>query len=89
MKSVSPIFPNSTFVEVTYAKDQPEYEPLTVVRTEKLCVSRWRLTDEEREFIANGGDLYILVAHFGKPLQPILPMITYPTEVMDVLVTQS
>lgn len=75
MEAVSPIIPGSEQFEVVYAKDQPEYHPLPVLRTENTLVSRWRLTDQERERIAAGEDLFVCVMHFGQPLQPLLPVI--------------
>ena len=69
-------FGDSALVEkVTYAKDQPQYLPLTVLRKRTPHVpvlSRWRLTDEERMLIATGADLYLELWTFGAPLQPIV-----------------
>lgn len=75
MNAVSPVIPGSKEFEVVYAKDQPEYNALPVLRTEKTLVSRWKFSDEEREMIANGADLFLCVMHFGQPLQPILPIL--------------
>ena len=85
MEAISPVLPNCQEFEVVYAADQPEYNPLPAVRTEKVLVTRWRLTDDERQWLANGGDLYIAVLHFGQPLQPLMPIASTPDEVMDVL----
>lgn len=63
---------------VTYAEDQPAYQPLPVARlhgAEGRVISRWTLTDEERVRIAGGEDLYIELLTFGQPLQPILPTV--------------
>ena len=63
---------------VTYAKDQPQYQPLPVVRlhgAEGRLISRWTLTDAERAKIAAGEDIYIEMLTFGGPLQPILPTV--------------
>jgi hypothetical protein len=69
---------------VTFAKDQPEYRPLPAVvfnGASARTVSRWTLTAEERQRIANGEDLYIEQLRFrdntGRPwpLQPILPTV--------------
>jgi hypothetical protein len=84
VKPTSPVVPGSEDFEVTYAKDQPEYAPLRVLRTDKALLSRWTLTDEERTHIANGGDLFIAVLHFGQPLQPILPVAAGPTEALEI-----
>jgi hypothetical protein len=34
-------------------------------------VSRWRLTDDERQAIAAGADIYLFVRNFGQPVQPV------------------
>lgn len=59
---------------VTYAKDQPEYRPLPVVKLEGVegrVISRWTLTTEERAAIVAGEDLYIEVLTF--PQQHVCP----------------
>lgn len=85
MQPTSPVLPGSEFVEVVYAKDQPEYQPLPVVRTETCLVSRWKLSDEERKFIADGGDIYVVQMHFGQLLQPVCPMAETPDNVLKFL----
>ena len=58
--------------EIVYAKDQPEYNPLPVHRNRRgVVLSRWKLTDEEREAIANGADVWLYVYTFNQPLQPL------------------
>jgi len=86
MQPVSPIIPGSEEFEVVYAKDQPEYTPLPVLRTEKALLTRWRLSEEERQWIANGGDLFIAVMHFGDRLQPMMPIAGTPDEAMKVVI---
>lgn len=85
MESVSPVIDGNEPFEVVYAADQPEYTPLPALRTEKALITRWRLSDEERQWIANGGDLFIAVLHFGQPLQPLMPLATSADEVMAIL----
>ncbi len=59
--------------EIVYAKDQPEYKPLPVLRSPSgIVLSRWRLTDAERAAIANGADVLLSVWTFNNPLQPLL-----------------
>lgn len=60
--------------EIVYAKDQPEYKPLRVLqakteRRETYC--RWSLTDEQRQAIAGGADLFLCVLVFDRPLTPV------------------
>jgi hypothetical protein len=60
--------------EVVYARFQPPYIPLrTLVSDDRnqRVVSRWTLTDEQREAIAQGADIFLELLTFGEPLQPI------------------
>ena len=70
------VAPRTGAEEITIAEDQLEYRPLVaaVYRTEDgqpLLLTRWRFTEEERQQIAGGEDLYLAVLTFGKPLQPL------------------
>ena len=61
-------------MEVVYAADQPEYQPLPVWRwPDGTLITRWRLTWRERIRALLGGDLYLQVMTFGNPLQPLYP----------------
>jgi hypothetical protein len=63
---------------VTYAKDQPQYRPLPVVRLHGRngrVITRWQLTAEERLRVMSGEDIYIEILTFHEPLQPILPTV--------------
>ena len=58
--------------EVVYAKDQPEYLPLRTLKSQSgVVLSRWTLTEEQRQAIANGADVFLELHTFNKPLQPI------------------
>lgn len=66
--------------EIVFAKNQPEYNPLRVLRgqpPECPVLSRWTLTNEQRLAIAQGADIYLELLTFtnenGVPgrLQPI------------------
>lgn len=58
--------------EVVYARDQPEYTPLPVIRNSTgVVLSRWKLTDEERKAIAEGADVFLSIWTFGRALQPL------------------
>ena len=66
---LAPEFVNS---EVVYAKDQPQYKPLPVLRRDDgVLLSRWKLTDEAPQAIANGADLFLFNWTFNQPLQPV------------------
>lgn len=57
---------------VTYAKDQPEYIPLPAWKgPDGLRVTRWRLSWKERLRAALGGDVWLSIYTFDKPLQPV------------------
>lgn len=73
MDPVSPVI-SAEFVdkEVVYAKDQPQYRPLPVIRNaDGVVMSRWSLTLEERKAIADGADLFLFGYTFNRPLQPV------------------
>ena len=58
--------------ELVYAKDQPEYNPLPVhINSRGVILSRWKLSDAEREAIVNGADIWLYVCTFNQPLQPL------------------
>lgn len=86
MEPVQPVVPGNEEFEVVYAKNDPGYLPLPVLRTEHAMLSRWRLTDEERAYIAAGGDLFICVLHFGDKLQPIMPIAKSAEEAVKIMV---
>ncbi len=58
--------------EVVYAEKHKEYIPLPVHRNEQgVVLSRWTLTDSEREAVAAGADIFLSVHTFNQPLQPL------------------
>ena len=58
--------------EIVYAKDQPQYTPIPVLRNSQgVVLSRWELSDREREAIANGADIFMSNCTFNQPLQPV------------------
>jgi hypothetical protein len=85
MNPCSPVMPGSGPIEVVYAKDQSEYAPLPALwidgENSHTVVSRWRLTDEEREAIAAGADvvLQLLMAH-GQLLTPSNLQVVMPDD---------
>jgi hypothetical protein len=55
--------------------------PALVSRDEKRRVlSRWELTPEEREMIANGADIYIALSTFGTAYQPTTVFVHNPAD---------
>lgn len=73
--SDGPVFKDLEAYELKSATHQPTYIPLRVLRSIKgdgLVTSRWTLSPEQRNAIASGQDIFLILATFGEPLQPIL-----------------
>jgi hypothetical protein len=69
-----PVFDGFEEKEVVYAADQPQYNPLRTLVSrdhERRVISRWTLTDDQRQAIAGGADIFLTLLTFGEPLQPI------------------
>lgn len=72
--SKKPVIPELAPLESTLAGDQPRYASLQVLRgtsEESYCMSRWSLTPAQRKLIAEGADLFLVLATFGKPAMPV------------------
>lgn len=70
-------FPDGTR-QVTWAKDQPQYQPLpSYVLPGDIVVTCWRPTEEEIQAIQRGEPIMLSMWTFGHPLQPV--MLTVPT----------
>jgi hypothetical protein len=70
-----PVFDGFEEKEVVYAADQPEYNPLRTIVSrdhQHRVTSRWTFTDDQRQAIAGGADIFLTLLTFGEPLQPIL-----------------
>ena len=83
MEAISPVLPHSHLLEIRVAESQPEFSPLPSFRTAYTNISRWRLTDAERRYIASGGDLFIAQLNGNSALQPIMPMATPEDQVLE------
>ena len=72
---MKPIAPNTGAPEVTFASDQPQYIPVVIGIYEreigKGLLTRWTFTDEERQAIANGEDIYVMQLNFNTPMTPM------------------
>ncbi len=69
-----PIVEGLEAIEVVYARNQSEYNPLrSLISTDGTgrAVSRWTLTAEQRVAIAQGNDIFLELMTFHQPLQPI------------------
>lgn len=70
------VSPQTGAQELIVAKDQEEYipYPAALYQTEEgrvVLLSRWKLTEEEREQVLRGEDLYIGLMTDGAPVQPM------------------
>jgi hypothetical protein len=75
--------PGSEGIEIVLGKDQPEYTPLPAVYVDsesRPMVTRWRLTTEEREAIANGADVVLQQLTFKQLFQPVNLQVVMPDE---------
>jgi hypothetical protein len=82
--------PGSEAIEVVYAKDQPDYNPLPAVYLDtpsRPVLSRWRLTHDERVSVAAGADIVLTLLSFGQPLTPSHLQVCMPDE-MPVFVEE-
>jgi hypothetical protein len=83
MEPVSPVMPGSEPIEVVLGKDQPQYIPLPAVYLDtnaRPMITRWRLTEEERDAIANGADIVMQQLTFRNPYQPVNLQVVFPEE---------
>src|SRR5271163_3487389 len=76
----TPIPPEIEHLEsVVYAKDQPEYIPLPVSRTQDgAVVTCWKLNWRERIRVALGANFYLTLLTFNQPLTPMRVEIEKP-----------
>ena len=66
---------------LVFAKDQPEYQPLPVHKTDDgQVISCWSLDWKERIKILFTGKMWCRTLTFNQPLQPQLQQIEYPFE---------
>ncbi len=68
------VAPRVGFPEIMLADDQEEYlttcaAVVTYEDQTTAVMTRWRLTDEERQKIANGEDIYLSL--LGRSMQPV------------------
>ena len=74
MRPTTPVKAGLEKWEIVLAEDQPEYIPLPVLvqsGPEKRMTSRWSLSAEERQKVANGADIFLQQLTFGHPFQPV------------------
>lgn len=70
---VSPVIPGLEPYEIVFGPNQPDVIPLPALRGSAptySVISRWRFTEEERQAIAQGADIFIIQETFGHSFQP-------------------
>ena len=76
---MEPVSPQTGAPEIVIARDQHEYVPypaaLYRIDDRIVVLSRWRLTEEEREAVARGEDLFFGLMTDGRPVQPLYAQI--------------
>lgn len=88
MNPVSPVMPGSQPIEIVLGKDQEEYVDLPAVYLDtpsRTMITRWRLTDEERQAIAAGADIVLQTLTFRQPFQPVNLQVVMPDESPQLL----
>lgn len=67
---------------ITFAKDQPEYEPLPAYRSPQgEVITCWEFTEAEIREIKKNKVMFFRQLTFNNPLQPIQPLVDNPFEV--------
>jgi len=80
--------PGSESIEVVLGKDQPEYYPLPAVYLDndfRPMITRWRLTQEERQAVHDGADIVLTQLTFNHPFQPVHLQVTYRDQMPVVM----
>lgn len=73
---------------ITFAKDQPEYQPLPAFRNESPqgeVITCWNLSFKERMRVLVKGEIWLSLLSFNKPLTPSF----MTTKKEDVLIVPS
>lgn len=87
MEAKSPVL-SEEFVpaEIVFSKNQPQYVPLPTLRSrDGMVLSRWRLTDKERQAIIGGADILLSVMSFNGPVQPFrIEVAEHPRSIIEV-----
>lgn len=77
MYPVSPVVPTADNPEIIIAEKQTEYLPLPSLKAQDGSIlTRWKLTDEEKQKVVEQGYIYLEILSFNQTLPPgvIQPM---------------
>jgi len=85
MQPVSPVVPGYRIQETTISSKDPRVKPLPVIVTDdgEAILTRWELSPEDRQRIADGQDIFLWVTNYGKPLHPINLEVITPEELIN------
>jgi len=72
MKPVSPVIPSRpSLPEQVIAENQKDYLPLpAIVGQDGVVLTRWEMSEAERQLFLEQGHIYLMVYTRGAPLQP-------------------
>lgn len=78
--SIGPVVEGLEDFEKIYALEQGQYIPLRTLPAENgnSAITRWELTSEQRQAIADGADIMLEVLHFKGFLAPVRMMVAKP-----------
>lgn len=65
------IFAELEGLEITFARDQPQYRKLRAITDHTRVLTRWTPSPEQRALIAAGEDIFLECLTFGSKLQPV------------------
>lgn len=88
MNPVSPVLPGSEQIEVVLGENQPEYIPLPAVYLDsemRPMITRWRLTEKERQAVRDGADVVLTQLTFRYPFQPVHLQVAYRDEMPELV----
>ena len=72
-------------INVRYAEEQDEYQTLPAHRTPDGRVHTcWKLDGEDMMTVLQTGKIWLSIAAFNKPLQPVLLSVSPPLSLEDV-----
>lgn len=85
MNPAKPVFPgHPEFEETTIAKGQEEYltlQGIVIPSNPPEIITRWELTEEEKELLGNGGFVYLSV--LGRSMNPVIIRVATPEMVLS------
>lgn len=80
MKPISPVLPGENFQEIIVAEHQDEYLNLPIIKCNEdgLILSRWELSDEEIQTVAETKSVWLFMHTFGNPVTPVSLQVEKP-----------